>query len=323
MVFARRDFLRLTLGAVALPAISHAASAPDYPTRPVRLIVGWPAGTGPDVVARLASQWLSERFGQQFIVDDRPGASGNIGTEVVVRAPPDGYTLFMAVSPNAINPTLYPNLNFNFIRDIAPVASIARTAFVMEVNPSFPAQTVPEFIAYAKANPGRITMASGGNGSTTHVAGELFKSMTGIDMLHVPYRGNPLPDLLGGQVQVYFSPIPASIGFIRTGKLRALAVTSTTRSQALPDIPTVGEFVPGYEASGWYGLIAPKDTPAEVVDKLNRETNAVLADPKMKQQLADLGATVFVGSPADLGKFIADEIEKWAKVIKFAGIKPE
>jgi len=241
----------------------------------------------------------------------------------VVRAPPDGYTHFMAVSPNAINPTLYPNLNFNFIRDIAPVASIARTAFVMEVNPSFPAQTVPEFIAYAKANLGRITMASGGNGSTTHVAGELFKSMTGIDMLHVPYRGNPLPDLLGGQVQVYFSPIPASIGFIRTGKLRALAVTSTTRLQALPDIPTVGEFVPGYEASGWYGLIAPKDTPAEVVDKLNRETNAVLADPKMKQQLADLGATVFVGSPADLGKFIADEIEKWAKVIKFAGIKPE
>ena len=323
MKLSRRKFFHLAAGAAALASVSHVAWAQTYPTRPVRLIVGFPAGSGPDIIARLTAQWLSDRLGQQFITDDRPGASGNIATEAAVRAPPDGYTLFMAVSPNAINPTLYENLNFNFIRDIAPVASIGRTAFVMEVNPSFPAQTVPEFVAYAKANPGKITMASAGNGATTHVAGELFKAMTGIDMLHVPYRGNPLPDLLGGQVQVYFGPIPSSIGYIRSEKLRALAVTSATRSEALPDIPTAGEFVPGYEASGWYGLVAPKQTPTEIIEKLNRETNAILADPKTKERLAGLGTTVFAGSSGEFGEFIADEIEKWAKVIKFAGIKPE
>jgi tripartite-type tricarboxylate transporter receptor subunit TctC len=315
--------LRLTAGAAALSLAPRVASAQAYPMRPVRLVVGWPAGSGPDVIARLAGQWLSEQLREQFIVDDRPGASGNMGTEVVVKAPPDGYTLLMTVSPNAINQTLYPNLNFNFIRDIAPVASIARTAFVMEVNPTFPAQTVTEFIDYAKANPGRITMASGGNGSTTHVVGEQFSMMTDINMLHVPYRGNPLPDLLGGQVQVYFSPITASIGYIRAGKLRALAVTSATRSQALPDTPTIAEFVPGYEASGWYGLVAPKNTPAEVIGILNRETNTILADPKAKDRLTDLGATVFAGSSADFGRFIAEEIEKWAKVIRAANIKAE
>jgi tripartite-type tricarboxylate transporter receptor subunit TctC len=319
----RRKFLQLVVGPAALSALSDAALGLDYPTRPVRLIVAWPAGSGPDVIARLAGQWLSERFGQQFIVDDRPGASGNIGTEVVVKAPPDGYTLLMAVSPNAINSTLYPNLKVNFSHDIVPVASFARTAFVMEVNPTFPARTVPEFIAYAKANPGKITMASGGNGSTTHVAGELFKVMAGIDMLHVPYRSNPLPDLLGGQVQVYFSPITASIGYIRAGKLRALAVSSETRSEALPDIPTIAEAVPGYEATGWYGLVAPKDTPPDVVGILNTGTNDILAKQQTKERLVNLGATEFAGSPIDFGKFITDEIEKWAKVINFASIKPE
>lgn len=319
----RRKFLHLAGSAAALSALSRTASAIDYPTRPVRLIVGWPAGSGPDVIARLAGQWLSEQFGQQFIVDDRPGASGNIGTEVVVKALPDGYTLLMAVSPNAINSTLYPNLKVNFSRDIAPVASFARTAFVMEVNPTFPVRTVPEFIAYAKAHPGKITMASGGNGSTTHVAGELFKVMTGIDMLHVPYRGNPLPDLLGGQVQVYFSPIAASIGYVRTGKLCALAVTSQTRSEALPDIPTIAEAVPGYEASGWYGLVAPKDTPSNVISILNKGTNEILANQQIKEKLVELGAAAYAGSPADFEKFIADEINKWAKIIKLASIKPE
>jgi tripartite-type tricarboxylate transporter receptor subunit TctC len=323
MKIPRRHFLHLAAGAAALPGLPDVASALDYPTRPVRLIAAWPAGSGPDVVARLAGQWLSERFAQQFIVDDRPGASGNIGTEVVVKASPDGYTLLMAVSPNAINSTLYPNLKVNFSRDIAPVASFARTAFVMEVNPTVPARTIPEFISYAKDNPGKITMASGGNGSTTHVAGELFKVMTGIDMLHVPYRANPLPDLLGGQVQVYFSPIASSIGYIRTGKLRALAVTSETRSEALPDVPTIAETVPGYEGSGWYGLVAPKDTPPEVIGILNRGTNDILANQQTKQRLIDVGTTAFASSPADFGKFIAAEIDKWAKVIKLANIESE
>ena len=270
-------------------------------------------------------QWLSERLGQPIIVDNRPGAAGNIGTEIGVRAPPDGYTLLMALSVNAINASVYNNLSFNFMRDTAPVASIASTPLIMEVNPSVPAKTVPEFIAYAKANPGKISMASGGKGAPGHVAGELFKMMAGVDMVHVPYRGDALvlPDLLSGQVQVYFGVMPASLGYIRAGKLRALAVTSATRQEALPDVPTVGEFLPGFEARGWYGIVVPKATPPEIVGKLNQEINAALADPNMKKRLTDLGVAVFAGSPADFGKFIADETEKWAKVVKFAGIKAE
>ena len=319
----RRHILHLTAGAAALPAVSRVAWAQTYPTRPVRLIVGVAAGGGTDIVARLISQWLSERLGQQFIVENRPGAGSNIATEVVVRAPPDGYTLLTVGAPAAINATLYyDKLNFNFIRDIAPVAGIMRGPLVMLVNPSFPAQTVPEFIAYAKANPGKINMASGGNGTTPHVTGELFKMMTGVDMVHVPYRGAgpAITDLLGGQVQVLFDN---PIEHIRAGRLRALAVTTTTRSEALPDIPTLGEFVPGYDASGWFGIGAPKDTPVQIIDRLNREINACLADPRMKARLTDLGGIVLSGSPADFGKHIAEETEKWAKVIKFAGIKPE
>ena len=303
--------------------MSRVAWAQTYPTRPVRLIVGVAAGGGTDIVARLISQWLSERLGQQFIVENRPGAGSNIATEVVVRAPPDGYTLLTVGAPAAINATLYyDKLNFNFIRDIAPVAGIMRGPLVMLVNPSFPAKTVPEFIAYAKANPGKINMASGGNGTTPHVTGELFKMMTGVDMVHVPYRGAgpAITDLLGGQVQVLFDN---PIEHIRAGRLRALAVTTTTRSEALPDIPTLGEFVPGYDASGWFGIGAPKDTPVQIIDRLNREINACLADPRMKARLTDLGGIVLSGSPADFGKHIAEETEKWAKVIKFAGIKPE
>jgi tripartite-type tricarboxylate transporter receptor subunit TctC len=319
----RRHILHLTAGAAALPAVSRVAWAQTYPTRPVRLIVGVAAGGGTDIVARLISQWLSERLGQQFIVENRPGAGSNIATEVVVRAPPDGYTLLTVGAPAAINATLYyDKLNFNFIRDIAPVAGIMRGPLVMLVNPSFPAKTVPEFIAYAKANPGKINMASGGNGTTPHVTGELFKMMTGVDMVHVPYRGAgpAITDLLGGQVQVLFDN---PIEHIRAGRLRALAVTTTTRSEALPDIPTLGEFVPGYDASGWFGIGAPKDTPVQIIDRLNREINACLADPRMKARLTDLGGIVLSGSPADFGKHIAEETEKWAKVIKFAGIKPE
>ena len=319
----RRHILHLTAGAAALPAVSRVAWAQTYPTRPVRLIVGVAAGGGTDIVARLISQWLSERLGQQFIVENRPGAGSNIATEVVVRAPPDGYTLLTVGAPAAINATLYyDKLNFNFIPDIAPVAGIMRGPLVMLVNPSFPAKTVPEFIAYAKANPGKINMASGGNGTTPHVTGELFKMMTGVDMVHVPYRGAgpAITDLLGGQVQVLFDN---PIEHIRAGRLRALAVTTTTRSEALPDIPTLGEFVPGYDASGWFGIGAPKDTPVQIIDRLNREINACLADPRMKARLTDLGGIVLSGSPADFGKHIAEETEKWAKVIKFAGIKPE
>jgi tripartite-type tricarboxylate transporter receptor subunit TctC len=319
----RRHILHLTAGAAALPAVSRVAWAQTYPTRPVRLIVGVAASGGTDIVARLISQWLSERLGQQFIVENRPGAGSNIATEVVVRAPPDGYTLLTVGAPAAINATLYyDKLNFNFIRDIAPVAGIMRGPLVMLVNPSFPAKTVPEFIAYAKANPGKINMASGGNGTTPHVTGELFKMMTGVDMVHVPYRGAgpAITDLLGGQVQVLFDN---PIEHIRAGRLRALAVTTTTRSEALPDIPTLGEFVPGYDASGWFGIGAPKDTPVQIIDRLNREINACLADPRMKARLTDLGGIVLSGSPADFGKHIAEETEKWAKVIKFAGIKPE
>jgi tripartite-type tricarboxylate transporter receptor subunit TctC len=325
MKLPRRQFLHLMAGAAALPAVSRLARAQAYPTRPVRLIVPFAPAGASDITARLIGQWLSERLGQQFVIDNRPGGGGNIGTEAVVRAPADGYTLLMVGSANASNATFYDKLNFNFIRDIAPVAGVFRGPYVMVVNPSVPASTVPEFIAYAKATPRKVNMASSGIGAVPHVAGELFKMMAGIDMVHVPYRGGgpALTDLLAGQVQVYFPTTVASIGYIRTGRLRALAVTAATRSDALPDIPTVGESLPGYEASTFYGVGAPKVTPAEIVDKLNKEVNAALDDPKMKARLADLGGVALPGSPAEFGKLIADETEKWAKVIKFAGIKAE
>jgi tripartite-type tricarboxylate transporter receptor subunit TctC len=325
MKLPRRKFLHMAAGAAALPAISRVARAQTYPTRPVRLIIAVSAGASPDIIARLIGQWLSERLGQPIIVDNRPGAGGNIGTEIGVRAPPDGYTLLMALSLNAINPAFYANLPFNFIPDTMPVASIASIPLVMEVNPSVPAKTVPEFIAYAKANSGKINMASGGKGTPLHVAGELFKMMAGVDMVHVPYRseGLALPDLISGQVQVMFGVMPASLGYIRAGKLRALAVTSAMRQDALPDVATVGEFLPGYEARGWYGIVVPKGTPVWIIEKLNKEINAALADPSVKKRLTDLGCAVFAGSPADFGKFIANETEKWARVIKFAGIRPE
>jgi tripartite-type tricarboxylate transporter receptor subunit TctC len=325
MQHSRRQFLHLAAGAAALPAVSHIARAQTYPTRPVRLIVGFAPGGATDILARLMGQWLSERLGQPFIVENRPGATGNVGTEAVVKAPADGYTLLLTTSVNAINTTLYENLNFDFIRDIAPVAGIMRAANVLEVNPSVPAKTVLEFIAYAKANPGKLNMASGGIGTVAHVAGELFKMMTGVDMVHVPYRGSApaLTDMLGGQMQVMFDNVPSSIAHIRAGKLRVLAVTTATRSQTLPDIPTVGDFVPGFEASLWLGFAAPKKSPAEIVDKLNKEINAGLSDPKIKERLDELGGTVLGGSPTDFGKLIAEDTEKWAKVIKFAGIKPE
>jgi tripartite-type tricarboxylate transporter receptor subunit TctC len=321
----RRQFLHLAAGAAALPAVSRIAQAQAYPSRPVRIIAGFAPGGGVDIVARLIGQWLSERLGQQFIIENRPGAGTNIATEAVVRAPADGYTLLLVNPANAINATLYDNLSFNFIRDVAPVAGIMVVPNVMVVHPSVPAKTVPEFIAYAKANLGKINMGSGGIGGPSHVAGELFKMMAGVDLVHVPYRGvaPALTDLIGGQVQVIFSTMPGSIEYIRTGKLRALAVTTAMRAEALPDIPAVGEFVPGYEASAWYGLGAPKNTPAEIVAKLNKEINAGLADPKLRARLADLGGTVLAGSPADFSKLIAEETDKWAKVIKSAGIKPE
>jgi tripartite-type tricarboxylate transporter receptor subunit TctC len=321
----RRNFLHLAAGAAALPAVPRIAKAQAYPTRPVRIIVGFVAGGSTDIMARLIGQWLSERLGQPFIIENRPGAGTNIATEAVVHAAADGYTLLLVNPPNAINATLYDKLNYNFIRDIAPVAGIARVANVMLVNPSVPATTVPAFIAYAKANPGKLNMASSGVGSSAHVGGELFKMMTGVNLVHVPYRGaSPaLTDLIGGQVQVYFSTMPSCIEYVRAGTLRALAVTTSTRLEVLPDIPPVGDFVPGYEASSWFGGGAPKGTPAEIIDKLNKEINAGLADPKMKARIADLGSEILPGSPADFGKLIADETEKWAKVIKFAGIKPE
>jgi tripartite-type tricarboxylate transporter receptor subunit TctC len=325
MKLPRRNFLHLAAGGAALPAVSRVARAQTYPSRPVRLIAPFAPGGSSDILARLMGQWLSERLGQPFVVENRPGAASNIGTEAVVRASPDGYTLLMVGGWNAINATLYDKLNFNFSRDIAPVAGIVRALNVMVINPSFPAKSVPEFIAYAKANPGKISMASVGIGSGPHLYGELFKMMAGVDMVHVPYRsgGPALTDLLGGQVQVYFASTVASIEYIRAGRLRALAVTTATRSDALPGIPTVGEFVPDYEASTWYGVGAPKATPAEIIDKLNKEINAGLADPKMQARLADFGGTPLVVSPADFGKLIADETEKWAKVIKSTGIKAE
>jgi tripartite-type tricarboxylate transporter receptor subunit TctC len=305
--------------------VSRIAKAQAYPTRPVRIIVGFAPGGAADIMARLMGQWLSERLGQQFVIENRPGAGGNVATEAAVRAPADGYTLLLAHSINAINATLYEKLNFNFIQDIAPVTSFASGALVMVVNPSVPARTVPEFIAYAKANPGKINMASQGVGSTGHVSGELFKMMTGVNLVHVPYRGAgpALIDLLGGQVQVMFPATVSSIEYIRAGRLRALAVTAATRKDALPDIPTVGQFVPGYEASNWYGIGVPTGTPAEIIGKLNKEVNAGLADAKMKARLADLGETPFPGSPADFSKLIADDTEKWGKVIRAANIKPE
>jgi len=323
MKLPRRNFLHLAAGAAALPAVARIAWAQAYPTRPVHLIAPFAPGGGSDIFARLIGQWLSERLRQQFVIDNRPGGGANIGTEAVARASSDGYTLLMAGGYNAINATLYDKLNFNFIRDVAPVAGIVLYPNVMLVNPSVPAKTVPQFIAHARANAGRLTMASSGIGSPGHVAGELFKMMTGVNMVHVPYRGSgpALTDLLGGQVQVSFPSMASSIEYVRAGKLRAMAVATATRSEALPDVPTVGEFVPGYEASGWYGIGAPRATPVDIVDKLNKEVNAALDDPKMKARLADLGGVPLPGSPAEFGKLIADETEKWAKVIKFAGIK--
>ena len=325
MKLPRRNFLHLVAGAAALPAISRAARAQTYPSRPVRIIVPFAPAGSTDIVARLMGQWLSERLGQQFVIDNRPGGGGNIGTEAVVRAPADGYTLLMVGGWNAINATLYDKLSFNFIRDIAPVAGINREPYVIAVHPSFPAKSVPEFIAYAKANPGKVSMASAGIGIPGHVSGELFKMMAGVNMVHVPYRGAApaLADLLAGQVQVTFASMTSSVEYIRAGRLRALAVTTATRSEVLPDIPTVAEFVPGYETSNWYGIGAPKNTPAEIVAKLNTEVNAALADPKIKARLADLGNAPLALSSADFGKLLADETEKWGNVVKFTGSNPD
>src|ERR1017187_10091923 len=325
MKLLRRQFLYLVAGTAALPVITRVVRAQTYPTRPLHLIVGFPAGGPQDIVMRLLGQWLSERLGQSFVIENRPGASGNVGAEAVVRAAPDGYTLLSVSSPNAINATLYNNLNFTFIRDISPVASIMRVPLVMEVNPSVPVKTVPEFIAYAKANPGKINYASAGIGTPQHVSAEMFKMMTGVEMVHVPYRGAApaLTDLIGGQVQVMIDTTPASMQHIRSGRLRPLAVTTATRADALPDLPTVGDFVSGYEATSWFGIGALKNTPAEIIEKLNKEINAAIADPTIKARLVDIGGTVLPGSPADFGKLIADETEKWAKVIKFSGAKPD
>jgi tripartite-type tricarboxylate transporter receptor subunit TctC len=324
MKLPRRKFLHLAAGAAALPLVSRIARAQAYPTRPVRMVVPFTPGGVADILARLIGQRLSERLGQPIVIENRPGGGTNIATEAVVRATPDGYTLLLVSPPNTINATLFEKLNFNFIRDIAPVASIMRTPGVMEVNPAFPAKTVPEFIAYAKANPGKITLATAGIGGFGHVSGELFKMMAGVDMVAVHYRSAPpaLTDLIGGQVQVTFDAVASSVEHIKAGTLRALAVTTAMRSEVLPDVPTVGDFLPGYESSLMNGIGAPRNTPSEIIDRLNKEINAALADSTMKARLADLGGTVLAGSPADFGKLIADETEKWGKVIKFAGIKP-
>ena len=325
MKLPRRKFLHLAAGAAVLPLAPHIARAQGYPSRPVRIIVGFTPGGTTDISARLIGQWLSDRLGQQFVIENRPGAGSNIAAEAVVNAPPDGYTLLLAGAPNAINATLYERLNFNFIRDIAPVGGIIRTALIMQVHPSLPAKTVAEFIAYVKANPGKVNMSSAGNGSAPHVAGELFKMMAGVNMVHVPYRGAApsLTDLIGGQVQVTFESMPSSIEYIRAGTLRALAVTTVKRSEALPDTPTVGEFVPGYEASIWYGVGVPKNTPVQIIDKLNKEINAGLADPKLQARIAKLGGVPLGGSPAEFGKLIGEETEKWGKVVKSSGAKPD
>jgi len=325
MKLRRRQFLHLAVGAAALSALSRIARAQAYPSRPIRWVVGFVPGGATDIIARLMGQWLSERLGQSVVIENRPGAGSNIATEVVVNAPPDGYTLLLVGPANAVNATLYPKLNYNFIRDIAPIASISREPLVMVVNPSVPAKTVPEFIAYAKANPGKLNMASSGIGTSVHVGGELFKMMTSINMLHVPYRGAApaITDLIGGRVQVMFATLPSSIAYIKAGNLRALAVTTARRTPALPDLPIVADVLPGYEASAVYGVGAPRDTPVETVDKLNKEINAGLADPRIQAQLADLGGTVLPGTPADFAKLIAEETQKWAKVVKFSGAKPE
>jgi tripartite-type tricarboxylate transporter receptor subunit TctC len=322
---SRRWVLHLAIGCVLLPSLSGVARAQAYPSRPVRILVGFPAGGVTDITARVTGKWLSERLGQQFVIENRPGAATNIATEAVLRAPADGYTLLLANSTNTINSTLYDKLSFNFIRDIAPIASIAETPFVMVVNPSFSARTVPEFIALAKANPGKMSMASAGSGTPPHVAGELFKMMAGIDLLHVPYRGDSpaITDLIGGQVQLYFATMGGSIEYIRARKLRALAVTTTTRSGALPDVPTMADFLPGYEATAWLGLVAPKSTSIEIVEKLNTEINAGLADAGMRARFAELGLTVLPGSRADFERLITSDTRKWEKVVRFSGAKPD
>ena len=325
MKFPRRRFLHLAAGAAVLPLAPHVARAQAYPTRPVRLVIGYPPGGSADITARLIGQWLSERLGQPVVIESRPGAGTNIATETVVNAPPDGYTLLLVAPANAINATLYEKLNHNFMRDIAPVAGLIRFPNVIVVNPSVPAKTVPELIAYAKANPGKLNMASSGAGSTIHVSGELFKMMTGINMVHVPYRGGApaLTDLISGQVQVMFDNVPTSLEFIRAGKLRPLAVTTAARSHVLPELPTVADFVPGYEASAWYGVGVPKGTPDAIIDKLNKEITAILDDPKAKARFAELGASLIGGSAAEFGQLVVDETEKWAKVVKFSGAKPD
>lgn len=324
MKLPRRQFLQLAGIVAAAPAFPRSALALDYPTRPVRIVAGFAAGGGVDITARLIGQRLNERLGQSFVTENRTGAGGNIGTEAVVGSAPDGYTLLLATVPNAVNASLYEKLNFDFIRDIAPVAGIIRVPMVILLHPSVPVKTVPEFIAYAKANPGKINMASAGNGSAPHMAGELFKMMAGVNLVHVPYRGQgpALTDLLGGEVQVLFATAPGTTDYIASGKLRALAVTSAVRAEVLPELPTVGDFVPGYEATQWYGLCAPKNTPQEIVDKLNAEINAVIAEPAMKARLAAIGGEPLPGSPADFGRLIAEETEKWGKVVRTAGIKP-
>jgi tripartite-type tricarboxylate transporter receptor subunit TctC len=325
MKFLRRSFLKLAGAAAAAPAFSWRAAALDYPTRPVRIVAGFSAGGGVDITARLIGQWLGERLGQSFIVENRPGAGGNIGTEAVVNAAPDGYTLLLATVPNAVNASLYQKLNFDFLRDIAPVGGIIRVPMVILLHPSVPAATVAELIAYAKAHPGKINMASAGNGSAPHMAGELFKMMAGVDLVHVPYRGQApaLTDLLGGQVQIMFATAPGTTDYIATGKLRALAVTTTARAQMLPDLPPVGDVVPGYETSQWYGLSAPARTPADIVERLNREINVGLADSALKARFAAIGGEPLPGSSAGFGMLIAEETEKWAKVVRAAGLKPE
>ena len=325
MNFLRHQFLKLAAVVAAATAVPQLASALDYPTRPVRIIAGFAAGGGVDVTARLIGQWLTDRLGQSFVIENRPGAGGNIGTEAVVNAAPDGYTLLLATVPNAVNASLYEKLSFNFIRDIVPVAGIIRVPMVILLNPSVPAATVAEFISYAKANPDKVNMASAGNGSAPHMAGELFKMMAGVNLVHVPYRGQgpALTDLLGGQVQVLFAATPGTTEYITTGKLRALAVTSASRAEMLPELKTVGDFVPGYEASQWYGIGVPRNTPVEIVDKLNKEINAAIADPAMKARFAAIGGEPLGGSPAEFGKLISEETEKWGRVVRAAGIKPE
>jgi tripartite-type tricarboxylate transporter receptor subunit TctC len=325
MKLPRRRFLHLAAGAAALPVLPRPARAQAYPARPVRLVVQVPAGSAPDIVARVVGQALSDRLGQPVVIDNRPGASGNIATESVVRSPPDGYTLLFCMSANGINASLFDNLRFNFVRDTAPVALIGRIPLVMEIHPSVPARTVREFIDHAKANPGKLNMASSGNATPLHVAGELFKMMAGVDLVHIAYRGEPVarPDLLSGQVQVMFGVVPSSLPYIRNGQMRALAVTTDKRLAVLPDVPAMAEFLPGYEASGWYGIAAPKDTPAEIVEKLNAAINSGLNDPKTNQRLAELGCLVYPGTPANFWSFVAGEIDKWGKVIRTAGIKPE